>query len=126
MLVKGKRKKAKAAMSRRLDAHKQRCDPKQATLRFVAAWIGSVLFFSMIPGRSQTTEWRICSQTLNTVTQDKEDGFQELMEKLQLDLIFLSESFRASLENSRSQLVFLSQTDFCTIEMTNSIWHRDI
>jgi len=57
----------------------------------------------MISGTSQTTELRIYAQNLNGLTQDKEDGLQEFMDKLQVDVIFLSETFRASPENPSSQ-----------------------
>jgi exonuclease III len=59
-------------------------------------------------------------------TQDKEDGIQELMNKLQLDVIFLSETFRASPENFSSQIEFLSRAGFCAIEMTNADRRRGI
>ena len=48
------------------------------------------------------------------------------MDKLQLDVIFLSETFRASPENSSSQIDFRSRAGFCTIEMTNANRRRGI
>jgi len=80
----------------------------------------------MISRTSQTTELRIYSQNLNGLTQDKEDGLQELSDKLQLDVIFLSETFRASPENSTSQIEFRSRAGFCTIERTNANRRRGI
>jgi len=80
----------------------------------------------MISGASQTTELQIYSQNLNGLTQDKEDGLHELMDKLQLDVIFLSETFRASPENSTSQIDFRSRACFCTSDMTNANRRRGI
>ena len=80
----------------------------------------------MIPGTSQTNELQIFSQNLNGLTQDKEDGLQELMDKLKLDVIFLSKTFRASRENSSSEIEIISRAGFCTIEMTNANRRRGI
>ena len=48
------------------------------------------------------------------------------MDKLQLDVIFLSETFRAPPEDSTSQIEFRSRAGFCTIEMTNANRRRGI
>jgi hypothetical protein len=80
----------------------------------------------MISETSQGTELRIYSQNLNGLTQDKEDGLQEIMDKLQLDLIFFSETFRASPENPTSQIEFRMRAGFCTVEMTTANRRRGI
>jgi len=69
----------------------------------------------MISGTSQTTELQIYSQNLNGLTQDKEDGLQELMDKLRVDVMFLCETFLASPEKPSSRIEFLGRAGSCTI-----------
>jgi hypothetical protein len=61
------------------------------------------------------------SQHLNGLSQDNEDTLQELMDKPQLDVIFLSETFPASLKTLalRSNFDFLRRAGFYTIQITH-------
>jgi hypothetical protein len=92
-------------MSRRLELAKKLWYQTGNT-EICGAWIGRLLFlFSMFPGISRVSELRIYSQNLNGLTRGKEDGLLELMDKLQLDLLFLSETSPNKIQKSpRSQL----------------------
>jgi hypothetical protein len=55
---------------------------------------------------------------MNGLTEDKEDGHQNFMDKLQVDVMFLSETFRDSPHNSSSQNEFGIRAYFYIIKMT--------
>jgi exonuclease III len=77
--------------------------------------------------QSLTSRFNILSQNVQGLTPEKQDILLELMDQLQLDLVFIQETFRQLSQGSDTQSVqFISRAGYPILEYVNPNQRRGI